>query len=141
MSIDRNGKAIEYNGDIDEFLGKTMDYLNFVELDVLDMLEYRFLFSMDKIYEILGDDAFRLNANGKKRSPINMNVFEVVVCVMMKVCDEKIKSSDFIRNRYFELITNDSFLDNIRNHRDSVSKVEVRFNRFARDFIKEIGND
>ncbi|MGM9533657.1 MAG: DUF262 domain-containing protein, partial [Intestinibacter sp.] len=66
MIVDRKGNAVEYNGDIDEFLGKTMDYLNFVESDVLNMLEYKFLFSMDRIHQILGEDAFRLKSNNGK---------------------------------------------------------------------------
>ena len=46
-----------------------------------------------------------------------------------------------IRNKYFKLIKNEEFLENIRNHRDSVKKVNDRFNIFARNFIEEIIND
>lgn len=141
MIVDRKGNAVGYNGDIDEFLGKTMDYLNFVESDVLNMLEYKFLFSMDRIHQILGEDAFRLKSNNNKRSPINMNVFEVVAYVMMQVADLSVKDDNFIRSKYIELITDNGFLENIRNHRDSESKVKIRFDGFAKDFIKEIKND
>ncbi|MGM9534899.1 MAG: hypothetical protein ACI3VR_06585, partial [Intestinibacter sp.] len=72
---------------------------------------------------------------------INMNVFEVVAYVMMQVADFNIKDDDFIRSKYIELITDKGFLENIRNHRDSESKVRVRFDEFAKDFIKEIRND
>lgn len=145
MIVDRRGNLIKYNGDIDDFLGKTMEYLNFVDLNILKSIEHDFILSMMKIYEILGDNAFRLQNENKKRLPINMNVFEVVTYIMMQISkDNKINNlaeSSFIRNKYFKLIKNEEFLENIRNHRDSVKKVNDRFNIFARNFIEEIIND
>lgn len=145
MIVDRRGNLIKYNGDIDDFLGKTMEYLNFVDLNILKSIEHDFILSMMKIYEILGDNAFRLQNENKKRLPINMNVFEVVTYIMMQISkDNKINNLaeiSFIRNKYFKLIKNEEFLENIRNHRDSVKKVNDRFNIFARNFIEEIIND
>ena len=81
----------------------------------------------------------------KKRLPINMNIFEVITYIMMQILkDNKInnlKSDNFIKDKYFNLIKNKEFLENIRNHRDSMKKVNDRFNIFARNFIEEIVND
>ena len=100
---------------------------------------------MDIIYKILGNNAFRIQSENKKRLPINMNIFEVITYIMMQILkDNKInnlKSDNFIKDKYFNLIKNKEFLENIRNHRDSMKKVNDRFNIFARNFIEEIVND
>ena len=145
MIVDRRGNLIKYNGDIDDFLGKTMEYLNFADLNILKNIEYNFILSMDIIYKILGYNAFRIQSENKKRLPINMNIFEVITYIMMQILkDNKInnlKSDNFIKDKYFNLIKNKEFLENIRNHRDSMKKVNDRFNIFARNFIEEIVND
>ncbi|WP_370766445.1 DUF262 domain-containing protein [Intestinibacter bartlettii] len=145
MIVDRRGNLIKYNGDIDDFLGKTMEYLNFADLNILKNIEYNFILSMDIIYKILGNNAFRIQSENKKRLPINMNIFEVITYIMMQILkDNKInnlKSDNFIKDKYFNLIKNKEFLENIRNHRDSMKKVNDRFNIFARNFIEEIVND
>lgn len=145
MIVDRRGNLIKYNGDIDDFLGKTMEYLNFADLNILKNIEYNFILSMDIIYKILGNNAFRIQSENKKRLPINMNIFEVITYIMMQILkDDKInnlKSDNFIKDKYFSLIKNKEFLENIRNHRDSMKKVNDRFNIFARNFIEEIVND
>ena len=43
MIVDRRGNLIKYNGDIDDFLGKTMEYLNFADLNILKNIEYNFI--------------------------------------------------------------------------------------------------
>lgn len=145
MIVDRRGNLIKYNGDIDDFLGKTMEYLNFADLNILKNIEYNFILSMDIIYKILGNNAFWIQSENKKRLPINMNIFEVITYIMMQILkDNKInnlKSDNFIKDKYFNLIKNKEFLENIRNHRDSMKKVNDRFNIFARNFIEEIVND
>ena len=59
-----------------------------------------------------------------------MNVFESIVYVMI-VLDKKIGLDNLIKEKYFELITDNDFLDNIANHRDSANKYEKR-----KDIIK-----
>lgn len=129
--INKKGEQIEYRGDIDELLGKTMEYLNFISEIQLQEINNKFNQAMVNSIRILGDDAFRLKKlNDKRKSPINMNVFESIVYVMI-VLDGKIGLDNLIKEKYFELIIDNEFLDNIANHRDSAYKYEKR-----KDIIK-----
>lgn len=139
--VDGKGNQIEYKGDMDEFLGKTMECLNKFNESILDNIESQFELAMININRILGEDAFRLRKVGDKRkSPINMNVFETIVYIIMNINCTKEKD-ELIRKKYFELINDNLFLDNIANHRDSINKVNDRFNIFAKQIIREIEND
>lgn len=129
--VNKKDEQIEYRGDIDELLGKTMEYLNFISEIQLQEINNKFNQAMVNSIRILGEDAFRLkNLNDKRKSPINMNVFESIVYVMI-VLDKKIGLDNLIKEKYFELITDNDFLDNIANHRDSANKYEKR-----KDIIK-----
>lgn len=141
LLIDEQGKLIEYDGDIDEFLGKTMEYLNFVEEAVLINIEEKFKMAMRNAHRILGEDAFRLTrSESGNKSPINMNVFEVLVYIMITLGDRKYLDEN-IKEKYYELINNKSFLDNIANHRDAINKVEDRFRMICKEFIEVMISD
>ena len=75
----RNKKIdIEYKSDIDDFLGKVMEYLNsFKNYDDIAYLEEVFDKTMLKAYKTLKSDGFRFKADKKKR-PINMGLFETI---------------------------------------------------------------
>lgn len=138
---DKNNKLIEYKGDVDEFLGKTMEYLNFINEEELLEIEEKFALAMKNAKRILDESAFRLSPgkNGRK-SPINMNVFEIIVYIMITLgsnteLDKKLK------NLYLDLIVDNDFLENIGSNRDSLSKVEERFERIKGEFVEVIIND
>ncbi|MCB2287640.1 DUF262 domain-containing protein [Clostridium algidicarnis] len=138
LLTDEQGKSIEYEGDIDDFLGKTMEYLNFVEEAILIDLEGKFKVAMRNANRILGEDAFRLTRSEKgNKSPINMNVFEVLVYIMITLGDN-LNLDEIIKEKYFTLINDDDFLDNIANHRDAVNKVDDRFKKISEEFIELI---
>ncbi|TCO67895.1 DUF262 domain-containing protein [Marinisporobacter balticus] len=141
LLTDEQGKLIEYEGDIDDFLGKTMEYLNFVEETILINLEEKFKIAMENANRILGEDAFRLARSEKgNKSPINMNVFEVLVYIMITLGDN-VNLDEIIKEKYFALINDKIFLDNIANHRDAVNKVNDRFEKISEQFIEVIIND
>lgn len=139
--LDRDGNLIEYKGNVDDFLGKTMAYLNFVSEDKLNGIEKQFLLAMKNSKRVLGEDAFRLiRGEGGRKSPINMNVFEVVVYIMIKL-DQKKDLDDIVRGKYLELIQDNKFIENIANHRDSVNKVKERFEMINNKFKVVISDD
>lgn len=141
LLTDDQGILIEYEGDIDDFLGKTMEYLNFVEEATLIDIEKNFKVAMRNAYRILGEDAFRLTRSelGNK-SPINMNVFEVLVYIMITLGDNG-NLDEIIKEKYFALIVDDMFKDNIANHRDSINKVNDRLKKIPQEFIVLIRED
>lgn len=139
--ITKNGEIVEYKGDIDELLGKTMEYLNFISEDKLEEISNKFNRAMSNTSRILGEDAFRLKKIGDgRKSPINMNVFEGIVYVMITL-ENRYGLDELIKERYDSLINDSKFLDNIANHRDSVNKFEARKNIILDKFEEVILND
>ncbi len=95
------------------------------------------LASLQKTFDILGENSFRLiRANGN-RSPINMNVFEVVMYLMSKVKAEQQSANQKIPVFVNELKNNEEFRDTIGDHRDNRLKVEKRFGMID-DFLEEL---
>lgn len=141
LLIDDQGNLIEYEGDIDDFLGKTMEYLNFAEETILINIEEKFKVAMRNAHRILGEDAFRLTrSESGNKSPINMNVFEILVYIMIILGNDN-NLDEIIKEKYFSLINDDNFLDNIANHRDSINKVNDRFKKIPKEFIDIIRGD
>lgn len=137
----KKNELIEYKGDIDEFLGGTMEYLNFIPEDGLKDITYKFNIAMINAHRILGEDAFRLKkmSNGYK-SPINMNVFESIISVMINVGEKK-DLDKIIKEKYIDLIGDSKFLDNIANHRDSAIKFKRRLDIINENFKVVMIND
>lgn len=137
----KNGELIEYKGDIDEFLGKTMEYLNFISKEVLNEITSKFDVAMINAHRILGDESFRLKkVNEARKSPINMNVFEAVVYIMI-VLGERKEFDYLIKAGYEGLIGDVDFLDNIANHRDSANKFRERKNIINNKFMAVMMDD
>lgn len=139
--VDKNGNLIEYKGDVDEFLGKTMTYLNFINEEKLISIENEFVLAMENSKRVLGDEAFRLSrCEDGRKSPINMNVFEVVVYIMIKLGQRR-NFDEIAKQKYISLLKNEKFLENIANHRDAVSKVNERFNMINEVFEEVMVSD
>lgn len=132
---DRSGNIVEYKSDIDEFLGQTMEYLNSVREEILYEIEDKFTKAMINSYKVLGEDGFRLKNNGNRKSPINMNLFETWTYLMVLLNDRDI-DKDLLIHKYDELISDKKFLDTIGSNRDSIAKVNERF-----DIIVSIYNE
>lgn len=139
--INKKNEIVEYKGDIDDLLGKTMEYLNFIGEDELKEIANKFNRAMINTSRILGEDAFRLKRlNDGRKSPINMNVFEGVVYVMI-ILNDREGLDEVIKEKYYNLITDPEFLNNIANHRDSANKFEKRRDIIIDKFRKVILND
>ena len=77
---------LEYRSDIDDFLAKTMIFLN-KNIDNTQKAELVTLFksAYKRIYNMFGDDAFRFESKtlSPKRRPINMPLMEVLTLVFL----------------------------------------------------------
>lgn len=139
--IDSNGNKIEYKGDMNDFLGKTMTYLNFISQKKLNEIEKVFFEALNKCKNILGKDLFRLKReNNQKKSPINMNIFEVTIYIMIKLVDSQ-ELNKTIYNIYYALLKNEDFLNNIGDHRDSKIKYHERYRIICNEFKEVIRFD
>lgn len=122
-----NGAAYEYKNDIDELLGLAMEQINKMEDGAVEELKSLVTDSLQKTIDILGENAFRLiHANGR-RSPVNMNVFEVVMYLMSKVGSEEEGIKGKLAQAVNALKEDAEFREMIGNHRDNWQKVKARF--------------
>ena len=122
-----DGELYIYKNDIDELLGKGMESLNSMPDNKLKNLEDMIIKALLSSVAILGGDAFRL-VNEGKRGPINMNIFESIMFIMVELnsirnCD---RDPAIIRNKIVAWINSDDFRENIGNRRDSAVKLHWR---------------
>jgi uncharacterized protein with ParB-like and HNH nuclease domain len=136
---DEQNKRIEYRA-IDDFLGKTMEFLNAQGEDFLQKLERKMLNAFQLSFQVLGGEAFRLTKENKRKSPINMNVFEVWI-YLMTLLDGREVSLDILGKEYVKLIANPEFLNSIGNHRDNPTKVDSRFVLVEAIFQEVVADD
>lgn len=131
----KNNNIIEglyqYNGDIDGFLGLSMEFLNSASKDKITEIRAITLDALKKITFYLGENAFRLidvNSDGSiKRYPININIFESLMYAMTLLPNKRYDLIIPIKKKVEELKNNTSFRNSLNNHRDSDIKTEFRF--------------
>lgn len=80
--LEENGESVEYKSDMDDFLAKTMIFLNEkASKNLLEDCKKTFCRAMDNCFQVLGRDAFRFDSESGNRRPINMPLFEVLMYV------------------------------------------------------------
>lgn len=118
------GEPYKYNGDMDEFIEVTLEYLNKCSDEELLRLWSLTDYALNNAYFYLERAAFRKREN----SPINMNLFETTLIVMSRV---KFKDNDIredMEEKIRNVIDSEEFNSYIGNGRDSVQNVIGRFN-------------
>ena len=117
-----------YNSDIDEFLGKSMKYLNNSDDSKIKDIEEVFIKSMKNSYKILGKNAFRIStylSGNERKTPISMALYESLGYLMSS--DIVNKNSRKIREIVIDLFRDGNFTDSITTPVDSSVKVKKRF--------------
>lgn len=128
---DDEGNKYVYHGDIDDILGRGLDELNRLGKEngqKVDNMQKMVSRALKNSFFYLGEDAFRLKQEGR-RSPINMNVFETVMFMMVFVRPYSMDIKFQLQSEYQGLINGEEFKDNIGSHRDSAIKLEWRLNQ------------
>lgn len=123
---------IEYKSDIDDFLAKTMGFINRLEESKILELKSTFLRSMASSKRILGTDGFRfsINESGGNRRPVNMALFEALAYIfadpIVEVIDENMVKEyvDKLKYNYDE--------SGFSLQVDSSTKVNDRFQKAER---------
>jgi hypothetical protein len=131
---------IEYKSDIDDFLAKTMDLMNELPEEKIHELENVFYASMKLNFEILGSDGFRMGkqADGKKRKPINMALFEALAYLFSEP-NMNLGDKEKIKNKV-DLLKEEFDREGFSQQVDSSTKVNYRFRKVS-DLQKEFKND
>jgi hypothetical protein len=123
---------IEYKSDIDEFLAKTMKFINKLNDDKIKILEHIFQTAMQNSYDILGENGFRFAKTGNSTKPITMALFEIMAYLFS---DKDIENLDKdlvkkeVEHLKLEFDQSGTFLSRI----DSSTNVAYRFTK-----IKEL---
>lgn len=137
---DDDNTLYEYKNDIDDLLGRAMDYLNSCDDEEISVIRKRTIACLKNAYYYLGENGFRLIKNGKK-SPINMNVFECLMYLMSKLPMENSKIKNTVKVSVNRMLKDEVFLDSIGNHRDNWVKIERRFDMADYIAAEVIEND
>lgn len=130
--------TFEYKNDLDNLLGKSMEYMNQLSSEEIQKYKDMCEKGLRNTVKILGENAFRLR-KGTRKTPINMNVFETIMYLMYRVPESNI-DKDYLRKRVNILLNDDVFLDSIGSYRDNLPKIQKRFD-LVKDIIKEIHYD
>jgi len=127
---------IKYKSDIDDFLGKIMEYINNSDDDFIENLKKIFKTSMSNVYNFLGSNAFRIPNNERKR-PINMALFESLSYLMS--FDIVNKNPNEVKRKINVLFNDKEFLNSLTERIDSSRSVEVRFSKM-KNILKGLKN-
>ncbi|MBD5101937.1 MAG: DUF262 domain-containing protein [Subdoligranulum sp.] len=131
----------QYTGDIDEFLGLAMEYLNTCPEDQLEEIQDVTLKALKNAAYYLGKNAFRLTdtmADGSiKRYPININIFETLMFGMVCLPNQERNIREKVREAVENLKNSNTFRDSLNNHRDSETKVAAR-HRMIEKLVEDV---
>jgi hypothetical protein len=130
LLVDRSAEIVEYKSDIDEFLGKTMDYINRLDDYTIDNLAVMFDETMSISFALRGEDGFRIPGNERKR-PINMALMESLGYLFSQV--RNYKNLAFINSAIDRLLGDVSFIESLTVRVDSSPSVKIRFDKI--DYI------
>lgn len=136
----KTGEIVVYRSDIEEFLGLSMDYLNWIEEEKRRVLVRVFLRVMGSCYQKLGEDAFRIPTDSGRRRPVSMTLFESLFYFFALLEEGKTELPQGTeRMAVSEMLEDSVFLDALTYNVDSAVHVQERFETVERKY-EEIVN-
>jgi len=125
----KTGELLEYRSDLEDFLGKSMLFINDDNnRKIIEKLEKLFEITMKNCVELFGVGCFRLpQGESKTKKPINMALFESIsyFCAILKDVSEK--KSHLLMEKFMCLIKDKSFIKVLTYTVDSNVSVYARF--------------
>lgn len=120
------------NGDIDDFLARTIEKLNFVDEQNIVGIEAKFLQAMKNNYRLFGPHSFRKSLGDgdreARRSVINIALFDVLSWAFSKIPDDAVKDdAEEFKRRVVRLFVNSAFERAIVYSTNSTAQVRTRF--------------
>lgn len=136
MSKDtESGEILEYKSNLEDFLGKTMRFLNTLPMDapLVSHMKYTFKQCMQRATDVLLPlGGFRLPQEGSQRRPLNMAFFESVSYLLSRTVEE---SDTYIEDTYYELLRNQEYISTLTYSVDSAQQIQKRYS-IIRKYIK-----
>lgn len=142
LSVKEKGSPpVEYRSDLEDFLGKTMLFLNDqAGIEHCAGFPEYFDKAMTACGTVLGTGCFRLPKKGDgPRRPINMALFETVSYLVIELIDLLDKKPDSIRSGFTKLLSDEKFIRSTEYTVDSNISVYKRF-EIVETVIEEIRN-
>ncbi len=142
LSVKEKGfPLVEYRSDLEDFLGKTMLFLN-DQAGSTFCTQFPALFddTMKKCVTVLGIGCFRLPKIGDgPRRPISMALFETVSYLIIELIDLPQETYEGIKTKFANLLSDDKFILSTTYTVDSNISVYKRF-ELVETIIKEMRN-
>lgn len=137
----KTGELVEYRSDLEDFLGKSMLFINDDNNRItIDKLEKLFEVTMKNCVELLGVGCFRLpQEESKTRKPINMALFETISYFCAILRDAPNKKRNLIKEKFKNLISDKDFIKALTSTVDSNVSVYARFDKIE-SAAKEVLN-
>ena len=136
----KDGELVEYKSDIDAFLGKTMEFLNFTDDEMIDDIKQAFGCAMKNAHTIFGQDGFRVSTyfDEEYKRPVNMALFDVLGYLLThkEVEQNREKTKELVEN----LFKDSEFNNAITSPVDSSTKLNKRFEKIE-EVLKRLQND
>lgn len=142
LSVKEKGfPLVEYRSDLEDFLGKTMMFLNDQAGSTFcEQFPALFNKAMKACGTVLGPGCFRLPKKGDgPRRPISMALFETISYLIIELIDLPEKNYESIKSEFAKLFSNNEFIYSTTYIVDSNISVNKRFEIVER-IIKEIRN-
>ncbi len=126
--VDTN-ETLEYRSNLEDFLGKTMRFINRLdsENDLLKELEFRFIKAMKLALQLIPLGGFRLPSVSGKRRPINMAFFESFSYLLSNLTGDEEQLKDKIKQVYRDLMEETQYIDTLTHSVDSGLQTEERY--------------
>lgn len=120
------------NGDIDDFLARTIEKLNLVDDQHLVGIEAKFLQAMKNNYRLFGPHSFRKSLRDRdreaRRSVINIALFDVLSWAFSGIPDDAVEdNAEEITRCVVRLVINGVFEHAITYSTNSTAQVRTRF--------------
>lgn len=131
--------AERYRGDMDDFLSETLKRMNRMsDSDRSDLLD-EFQDSLENNYRVFGRHAFRKRQRGQEgRSVINASLWDVMATGLSRVDFDTVNArAGALRERFYELMTNDEFMYAITYGTNATARVRERF-AIANEMFAEV---
>ena len=135
----QNGESIDYKSDIDDFLAKTMIFLNDkATQELIEECKSFFLTALENCSNVMGNDAFRFKSPTGNRRPINMPLFEIMIYIFSE--NSVLIDKEFTRVKVNEFKDRFDHKQMFSGNVDSTINLNERY-RLAEELIKEISDD
>jgi hypothetical protein len=126
--VDTN-EQLEYKSNLEDFLGKTMRFLNRLDSknDLFKELESKFIKAMKLALQLIPLGGFRLPSVSGKRRPINMAFFESFSYLLSNLTGDEEQLKDKIKQVYRDLMEETQYIDTLTHSVDSGLQTEERY--------------